>query len=58
MFKRIILAATLNVAWLGSAFAQIGQPWIHDPSTLVECEMVGHGTAVRYVLVVVLPQML
>ena len=26
------------MAWLGSAFAQIGQPWIHDPSTLVECD--------------------
>ena len=26
------------MACLGSAFAQIGQPWIHDPSTLVECD--------------------
>ena len=38
VLKKYILAATLNVAWLGSAFAQIGQPWIHDPSTLVECD--------------------
>ena len=32
----IALAATMMAAM--AAEAQIGQPWIHDPSTLVECD--------------------
>ena len=32
----IVLAATMMATMV--AEAQIGQPWIHDPSTLVECD--------------------
>ena len=32
----IALAATMMATMV--AEAQIGQPWIHDPSTLVECD--------------------
>jgi len=31
-------AALLSVLLTGSAIAQIGKPFIHDPSTIVECE--------------------
>ena len=34
--KYIALAATMMATM--AAEAQIGQPWIHDPSTLVECD--------------------
>ena len=35
--KNIIALATTMMATM-VAEAQIGQPWIHDPSTLVECD--------------------
>lgn len=39
--KYLFLAIVLNFLPLGGlrgAFAQSGQPWIHDPSTLAECD--------------------
>ena len=37
MKKSIILSAVLALMSM-SAFAQEGQPWIHDPSTIMECD--------------------
>lgn len=63
--KTIFLGAATLLSLLISekATAQIGEPYIHDPSTIMECEgkyytfgtggggliprMVGHGTAVE-----------
>lgn len=36
--KTIILCATLSLAFSMQSSAQVGEPYIHDPSTIVECE--------------------
>ena len=38
MKAKIITAAVLSIATATAAFAQIGQPFIHDPSTIVKCD--------------------
>ena len=38
MRAKIITAAVLSIATATAAFAQIGQPFIHDPSTIVKCD--------------------
>lgn len=38
MKAKIITAAILSIATATAAFAQIGQPFIHDPSTIVKCD--------------------
>ena len=36
--KRILLSVALTAAFSISAFAQVGSPYIHDPSTIMECD--------------------
>lgn len=38
MKKNILIASIAMLAIAGSADAQIGNPYIHDPSTIIECE--------------------
>lgn len=39
MKKLNYILSTIALSFsVGTSFAQIGQPWIHDPSTLAECE--------------------
>jgi len=36
--RNILATLALNFSLIATAFAQQGQPWIHDPSTLAECD--------------------
>ena len=36
--RRYIMLAMCQILWNALASAQIGNPFIHDPSTIMECE--------------------
>lgn len=36
--RNILASVALNISLVATVFAQQGQPWIHDPSTLAECD--------------------